>query len=350
MRATGSLAPNKRDTIETIVFADWAERDMRLGFLSLLLFGLALASLLVGPVSLGWAEVMSVFSDRGDDRAALILFELRLPRAVLAMMTGAALACGGAVMQSLFRNPLAEPGLVGVSAGAALGAALMLVFGLTAYWWLGIAGSVGALCATWLAWSLARRWANSAGLLIAGIAINAMAFSLIGLLVSMASDQQIRSVAFWSLGSMTRVPLTATLILLPWVLACLLWIYRHWPALDALLLGEREALQVGVPVTRLRFALVAAMALMVGPLVALTGAISFIGLLVPQLLRSWVGSTHQILLPTAALVGASVVLAADMLCRVVVAPAELPIGVIISLAGAPLFFWLLRQDSSQGST
>jgi iron complex transport system permease protein len=345
---TVSLAPSRRDTIEALVFVGGAELEMRLALLGSLLLLLAVVSLMVGPVSLGWSEVMSVFSDHTDDRAALILFELRLPRALLAMMTGAALACGGAVMQSLFRNPLAEPGLVGVSAGAALGAALMLVLGITAYWWLGIAGSVGAMCATWLAWSLARRWANSSGLLMAGIAINAMAFSLIGLLVSVASDQQIRSVAFWSLGSMTRVPLTVTLLLLPWVLACLLWIYRHWPALDALLLGEREALQVGVPVTRMRFALVAAMALMVGPLVALTGAISFVGLLVPQLLRSWVGSAHRTLLPTAALVGAAVVLVADMLCRVLVAPAELPIGVVISLAGAPLFFWLLRKGSSQG--
>lgn len=308
-----------------------------------LLLVLVLASLFVGPATLSLADVGAVLSGQSQDVAAMVLFELRVPRTLLSVMTGAALAAGGVVMQSLFRNPLAEPGLVGVSAGAALGASLVLVVGWSGYLWLGLAGSFGAVLATWMAWSLARAWSSSAGLLLAGIAINALSFSVISLLVSLATDAQIRSITFWSLGSMTRVPLVAVLILLPWVAACLLMVHRSARALDAFLLGEREASTIGVPVKRVRLTMIAILAVLIGPLVALTGAISFVGLLVPQMLRPWVGSSHRTLLPMAVLVGACLVLLADMLCRVLVAPAELPIGVVISLAGAPLFLWVLQR-------
>lgn len=317
---------------------------MRLALMGALLLALALLSLFVGPFDLSWAQAWRSIVGPADGLATAVLLELRLGRTLLALMTGAALGVGGAVMQSLFRNPLAEPGLVGVSAGAALGASLALVAGWVGFLGLGAAGSVGALLATGLAWSLGRHWPGSAGLLLAGIAINALALSLIGLLISMASDSQIRSMTFWSLGSMTRAPLAAVLALLPWVLLALALIQRHARSLDAFLLGEREAATVGVSVRRVRIRLVAILALLVGPLVSLTGAISFVGLLVPQLVRRWVGSQHTVLLPMAALCGAVVVLLADMLCRVLVAPAELPIGVVVSLAGAPLFLWVLWRS------
>lgn len=308
---------------------------------------LIVASLTVGPASLNWLALLSAPFSGVEDRLSAVIAELRLARTLLAVMTGAALAVGGAVMQGLFRNPLAEPGLVGVSAGAALGAVMVMMAGLSGALWIGTAGFLGALLATWLAWQLAKGLPGSAGLLLAGIAINALVLSVISLLISLASDQQLRSITFWSLGSMTRTPLLVVLVLLPWVALCLWALYRKWPALNALLLGQSQAEQVGVPVGRMRFFLVVVMALMVGPLVGFTGAISFVGLLVPQLLRRWRGSDHQALLPLTAIVGAIAVLGADLLSRVLVAPAELPIGVVISLIGAPLFLWLLRRSLNQ---
>lgn len=307
---------------------------------------LVVASLTIGPASLNWqALLLSPFSD-ADGGLTAVIVELRLARTLLAIMTGAALAVGGAVMQGLFRNPLAEPGLVGVSAGAALGAVIVMMAGLTGALWIGLAGFLGALVATWVAWQLAKGQPGSAGLLLAGIAINALVLSVISLLISLASDQQLRSITFWSLGSMTRTPIMVVLVLMPWVALCLWGLYRQWPALNALLLGESQAAQVGVSVGRMRLFLVVVMALMVGPLVGFTGAISFVGLLVPQLLRRWRGSDHRGLLPLSAIVGAIAVLVADILSRVLVAPAELPIGVVISLIGAPLFLWLLRRAST----
>jgi iron complex transport system permease protein len=313
----------------------------------LLLLGLlVIASLSIGPAAVNWQAFLLSPFEAADQRLNTVIIELRLARTLLAIMTGAALAVGGAVMQGLFRNPLAEPGLVGVSAGAALGAVTVMMAGVSGALWIGVAGFVGALAATAIAWQLARGQSGSAGLLLAGIAINALVLSVISLLISLASDQQLRSITFWSLGSMTRTPLVVVLVLLPWVALCLWGLYRQWPALNALLLGQAQAEQIGVPVGKMRLFLVVVMALMVGPLVGFTGAISFVGLLVPQLLRRWRGSDHRALLPLTAVVGAVAVLAADILSRVLVAPAELPIGVVISLIGAPLFLWLLRRSFS----
>lgn len=312
-------------------------------WLSIGLAGLSLASLLVGPVSVAPSDLLAWAAGHANEQTRLVLTELRLPRLLMSILTGAALAVGGAVMQSLFRNPLAEPGLVGVSAGAALGAVSMLALGVTSYLLIGVAGFIGALLATAIAWQFARGWPGVAGLLLAGVAINALVFSLISLLITFASDDQLRSMTFWSLGSMSRAPLVVVIVLSVWVPLGLWWIYRHWRALNALLLGEHEAAHIGVNVPGLRLSLIAAMALLVGPLVAFTGAISFVGLLVPQFVRRLFGSDHKRLLPIAALIGAMVVLAADMLSRVLIAPAQLPVGVVISLVGAPAFLWLLRQ-------
>ncbi|UOD51112.1 FecCD family ABC transporter permease [Orrella daihaiensis] len=311
-----------------------------------LLVGLLLlvfASLATGPVAVALPQWLAWLTGHADDQTRLVLGELRLPRTIMAVLTGATLAVGGAVMQSLFRNPLAEPGLVGVSAGAALGAVSAMVLGLTSLLIVGVAGFIGALLATALAWQFARGWPGSAGLLLAGVAINALVFSLISLLIAFASDDQIRSMTFWSLGSLTRAPWIVVLALTVWVPIGLWWIYRRWPCLNALLIGEAQAAHVGVNVSALRASMIVAMALLVGPLVAFTGAISFVGLLVPQFVRRVFGSDHRQLLPLVGLVGASVVLAADIVSRLLVAPAELPIGVVVSLVGAPAFLWLLRR-------
>lgn len=320
-------------------------RFLRFVWPSLLLLLLALTSLSVGPASVTLAEMFGLSDGQQAEQAHLVLVELRLPRTIMAVLTGATLAVGGAVMQSLFRNPLAEPGLVGVSAGAALGAVAAIALGVTGFLAIGAAGFVGAALATGVAWQFSRGWPGSAGLLLAGVAINALVFSVIGLLIAYSSDAQIRSMTFWSLGSMSRTPWIVAMALLIWLPLCWWWVYRHWLALDALLLGESEADRLGVNVRSLRASLILAMTLTVGPLVAFTGTISFVGLLVPHVVRRIYGSSHQQLLPLAALFGATAVLIADIISRLLVAPAELPVGVVISLIGAPTFLWLLRRIS-----
>lgn len=307
------------------------------------LFLLVLASLATGPVAISASQLLAWLAGEPDQPVQLVLGQLRLPRTIMAMLTGATLAVGGAVMQSLFRNPLAEPGLVGVSAGAALGAVGAMAIGVSSFLFIGAAGFVGALLATAVAWQFARGWSGSAGLLLAGVAINALVFSVISMLIAFASDAQIRSMTFWSLGSMSRAPWPVVLALSVWVPLGLWWIYRRWPALNALLLGEAQAGHVGVNVVSLRASLIIAMAVLVGPLVAFTGAISFVGLLVPQFVRRVSGSDHRRLLPLSAIAGALVLLAADIMARLLVSPAELPIGVVVSLIGAPAFLWLLRR-------
>lgn len=314
------------------------------GIWILALLILSVTSLLVGAVPLGFADVWRLLTGESTAQTELVVLELRLPRTLMALVTGAILATGGAVMQSLLRNPLAEPGLVGVSAGAALGAVSLMFCGVSGFLWIGLSGFAGALFATFIAWQLARGWHGSAGLLLAGVAINAVVFSLISLLISLSSDTQIRSITFWSLGSMTRAPAFVVYCLVVWSVIGWWLMYRHWPALNALLLGDQAAAQVGVRVKPLRFFYIILMALLVGPLTAFTGAISFIGLLVPQVIRRRIGSDHRRLLPLAALWGGLAVLGADILTRVLLAPAELPIGVVISLVGAPAFMWVLRQQ------
>jgi iron complex transport system permease protein len=304
---------------------------------------LVLVSLVTGPLAIPLSEWMALVTGDAHAQTRLVLVELRLPRTIMSVLTGATLAVGGAVMQSLFRNPLAEPGLVGVSAGAALGAVGAMALGLTSFLLIGLAGFLGAIVATAVAWQFARGWHGTAGLLLAGIAINALVFSVIGLLIAYASDAQIRSMTFWSLGSMSRAPWPVVAALVAWLPLGLWWVYRRWPALNALLLGQVEAGHLGVDVTGLRAKLIVAMAVLVGPLVAFTGAISFVGLLVPQFVRRVYGSDHRLLLPLAALFGAMVVLTADILSRILAAPTQLPVGVVISLVGAPAFLWLLSR-------
>ena len=314
-------------------------------WLLLLLALLVLTSMVTGPVAVTTAELMSWVVGQGSEQTNLVLGQLRLPRTLMSLLTGATLAAGGAVMQSLFRNPLAEPGLVGVSAGAALGAVTAMAFGITAFSVIGLAGFMGAVLATAIAWQFARGWPGAAGLLLAGVAINALVASLISLFIAIAPDAQLRSLTFWTIGSMSRTPWPVLVVFVVWLPLGLWWLYRRWPALNALLLGESQAPHVGVNVPRLRASLIITMALLIGPLVAFTGAISFVGLLVPQLVRRLYGSDHQQLLPIAALLGAAAVLTADILARLLITPAELPVGVVISLIGAPAFLWVLRRTA-----
>lgn len=276
-----------------------------------------------------------------------ILWQLRLPRLLLALTAGAGLAVCGCVMQALFRNPLAEPALLGVSSGASLGAALLVASGMAAGWLTPLAAFVGGLLATVLAMALASP-RQPASLLLAGIAINALCGSLLALVHYFATPDALRSIIFWSMGSFAQASWVQLALAAPLLLMVTAWLVRDWRLLDALLLGEAEAFHLGFDVRRARYRLVLLVTLLVGVLVAYCGLIGFVGLLAPHLLRLLVGAGHRRLLPLAALSGAVLVGWADWLAAHLLAPIELPVGLITSLLGGPFFLWLLlRQNRGQ---
>ena len=332
---------------------------LALSALLLLAFWLSLA---LGPVSLPLLDTLKAglrllgvpLDGAGLQQAELIVGQIRLPRSLLGLAVGAVLALSGVAMQGLFRNPLADPGLVGVSSGAALGAALAIVLGSL---WGGIPEALGpyllSLCAfagglgvTALVYRLGRHDGQTsvATMLLAGVALTALAGAAIGLLTYLADDATLRTLTFWNMGSLNGAsyarlwPLLLVLVLV----AC--WLPRRAAALNALLLGESEARHLGFEVERLKRELVFCTALGVGAAVAAAGLIGFVGLVVPHLLRLLVGPDHRILLPASALAGASLLLLADLLARLLMAPAELPIGIVTALLGAPFFLYLLVRE------
>lgn len=321
-------------------------RAALLGGLALVLAVCALGAAGSGAVRIPPVDAMRLLWTEGASAQETlwrnVLLEIRLPRVLFAILTGAALAVCGAVMQALFRNPLAEPGLVGISAGGALGAVAAIVLG-AGFAATAPAAFAGSLLATACAYTLGRRVPGVAGLLLAGIAINTVAGSLIGLLTVMASDAQLRDLTFWNLGSLAGASWSRLAWLAPWTLVCCAWLLTQWRAMNALLLGEREAQHLGFALASLRRRLIVATALIVGPLVAATGGIGFIGLVIPHLARMALGADHRWLLPASALGGALALTLADWLARLVVAPAELPIGLVTSLVGGPFFLWMLAR-------
>jgi iron complex transport system permease protein len=325
-----------------------------LGGLGLLLLLTCIWSLCSGAVGIAPADVLGALlraltgaTPHYDDG---IVLELRLPRVLLAALVGAELAMGGAAIQGLFRNPLADPGLIGVSAGAALGAVGMIVLG--PQWfaigyadsWLVAAGAfVCGLLATALVWFIGRRRPGVATLLLAGVAINAIAMAGVGWLTYLADERQLRDLTFWTLGSLGGADWQRLAIIAPWVLLPLCLLPVSARALNALLLGEHEAAFLGFRPQRLQLMLITLVALMVSAAVAFTGVIGFVGLVAPHLMRLLLGPDHRVLLPAAALCGAALVVAADTLARTMVAPAELPLGVLTALVGGPFFLWLLLR-------
>jgi iron complex transport system permease protein len=293
--------------------------------------------------------------DEGMQALRTILVDIRLPRIVLGILTGAGLAVAGVTLQGLFRNPLADPGLVGVSTGAATAAAAFIVLG-----WplievlsapllrhaLPVAAFAGGLGTTVLIYAIATREGRTdvATLLLAGVAINAMAAACIGLLIFISSENELRDLNFWMLGSLNGVTWGRLVVVGPLILVAtitLTWFARH---LNALLLGETEARHLGFDVERAKRWMITLVALTVGAIVALTGAIGFIGLIVPHLVRLMMGADHRTLYPLSALLGACLVLLADLFARTIVVPAELPIGIVTSFLGGPFFLWLLLRQ------
>lgn len=321
-----------------------SRRPLALAGLCLLLICCSLAALLNGAVQIPLNMLPATLfpADAEQTLWQQVLFDLRLPRILLALLAGGALALAGCAMQALFCNPLADPALTGVVGGAALGATLALACGL-ALWLVWPAAFISALACTTLAWTLGRRQSGSAGLLLAGIAINAICASLIGLVFAFASDPLLRDLAFWSMGSLAAAEWKDLRWLAPAILAVGALIGREWRGLNALLLGEREALHLGFSVPALKRRLFVLTALLVAPLTALCGAIGFVGLVAPHLARLLLGAQHRWLLPGAACCGALLLVLADWLARTALPPSELPVGLITSLLGGPFFLWLLAR-------
>jgi len=316
-----------------------------LGILVLVLFFSATS----GAFSIALSDIPRILFQPGnlDDVAHRLLLHVRLPRVVLGLTVGAGLALAGVCMQALFRNPLADPGLIGISSGAALGAVAAIVLGAGGFFTLAVCAFAGSLLATWCGYLLGRRSIGVASLLLAGIAINAACGSLIGLFTYLANDAQLRGLTFWNLGSLAYGSWAVLAWLIPWTALVSYLLTRRWRALNALLLGEREAWHLGFSLTRLRRELIFLIALLVGPLVAVTGIIGFVGLVVPHVLRLLIGADHKVLLCASVLGGAVVLGAADWGARLIIAPEELPVGIVTSLIGAPFFLWLIGRARVQ---
>ena len=360
---------DESDRAATSVRAARRRRTGRvLGGLVLLLVGAVVLGLGVGAVAISPGQVLAILGEPVglslpwgyESRQALVLTAIRLPRVLLGVGVGGGLAVSGAVMQGLFRNPLADPSLIGVSSGAALAAVVTIVLGpvLMGGWadalgpfLLPAAAFAGGVGATVLVYRLGTRNGQTsvATMLLAGIAINALAGAGTGLMTFIADDNQLRDLTFWTLGSLGGATWTQLAVVGPCLLGGMVAAPLLARPLNALLLGEGEAFHLGIDTERTKKQVVTLAALVVGAAVAVSGVIGFIGLVVPHLLRLAVGPDHRVLIPGSALLGGALLLGADVLARTIVAPAELPIGIVTALVGAPFFLWLLLHDRKRGT-
>ncbi|WP_104024233.1 FecCD family ABC transporter permease [Vibrio hyugaensis] len=322
---------------------------------------IAVASITVGPMNISFADSLRSLSGAGADLAPhiqLVINEIRLPRTILCMFIGAILAICGVVMQGLFRNPLAEPGIIGVSAGAALGGAFAIVvfadfsqnypqlMNLAALPFFAFLG--GAITTVLVYWLGTNKFGTSVTImLLAGVAISALSGAAIGFMNFIADDQMLRDLTLWSMGSLAGANWSGIGLAAVTLVILLFWFQKKAMSLNALLLGESEARHLGVPVQKLKRQLILLSAVGVGITVSICGAIGFIGLVIPHLGRMLAGPDHRTLLPISALMGALLLTAADMFARVVVTPAELPVGIVTALIGAPFFIYLLFQQKGK---
>ncbi|MCB0501247.1 MAG: iron ABC transporter permease [Bacteroidetes bacterium] len=323
-----------------------------------------IAAAMIGFMNINATQTIAIIGNKiglnGSDKftanQAIVLWNYRLPRILMALIIGGGLACSGAVLQGLLRNPLVEPGLIGVSSGAALFAVLFFVLGdklpnaeILSIYILPIVSFFGAFLVTFLVYQLSKvnGASNIAFLLLAGIAINALCTSLIGLTLYFADDDAIRNFTFWTLGNLSGASWLKTLISLILVLLPSISMLYYYKVLDALNIGEEVAKQLGANVDQTKKMLIVLCALVVGCSVAMAGIIGFVGLLIPHLVRILIGNNHSNVLVGSIITGGLALLVADTIGRVIVAPAELPIGIITALVSTPFFLWLLLKVKNQ---
>lgn len=337
------------------------------GCLLLALAGVAIAAVTMGAAGIPLSRVPVALGLWTNEQAGtllardqLVLWSIRIPRILAAAVVGGLLATSGAIMQGLFRNPLADPALVGVSSGGALAAASAIVLIDSSYGdtfrfmqnaVLPLAAFLGSLATTLILYGIASRMGRTsiAIFLLAGLAIAAIANAGLGLLVFIADDRQLRDITFWMLGSLSGATWSKAVTIAPILVIGVVACFRIGRGLDVLVLGESEAFHSGINVERLKQASIVLISAMTGVAVSICGVVGFIGIVVPHLLRLMIGPGHRILLPASALLGAILVVGADTLARTIVAPAEMPIGILTAAIGAPFFLAiLLRQRGLAG--
>jgi iron complex transport system permease protein len=285
-----------------------------------------------------------------------VLLWIRLPRVVMGVLIGAGLAVAGLSMQALFRNPLAEPGLMGITSGASVSAVICIVFlsgqsvslatNMWGYYTLNIVTFIGACVTTIIIYQFSKSGGKTivATMLLAGIAVNAICGAITGLIVYTANDQQLRDITFWTMGSLGGASWNTVLALLPFTLLSLVVLPGLAKSLNAYALGENEAGNLGVNTSRMKFTIITIVALTVGSAVAAAGMIGFIGLIVPHMLRLWLGPDNRMLVITSAMAGGILLTLSDMVARTIVMPAELPIGILTAMMGTPMFIWLIAKE------
>lgn len=322
-----------------------------LGLLSALVLVLFMASLLIGPAGLGLQESLRALITGKGEAVVLVMRDIRLPRALLGLMIGAVLGLSGAAMQGYLRNPLAEPGLIGVSSSAALGAVLALQTGVAASFALALplCALLGAGVSVVLVLGMAGPRGGALALILAGIAISALTGAATSLVLNLSPNPfAAMEIVYWMMGSLADRSMVHVWLAAPFMLAgsvMLLWLGR---GLDALTLGEDAAATLGVDLARLRLMLVIGTAMAVGAAVSVAGSVGFVGLVVPHLLRPWVGGRPSALLPASALGGAAMLLASDVAVRIVAPDSDLKLGVLTALVGAPFFLHLIwRQRGAE---
>jgi len=301
----------------------------------------------MGSYSINLIEYVSGTSSELQNK---VFEQIRSPRVLLAGLVGASLGISGASLQGLFRNPLADPGLIGVSAGAALGAAIVIVLGssiIPDYIFgpliLPLAAVTGAALVIYLLYLFTKGFGYQGVtyMLLVGIAVNALASVGIGILTFISSDSELRGLTFWTMGSFGAANWTLVFPALIIILVTIFFLIPFSRQLDLLQLGEPEAYRLGVDVRKLKFRVIISSAIVVGVSVSLSGMIGFVGLVVPHLMRLIGGVNHNYLLPASAFFGASIMITADLLARILISPAELPVGLLTSAIGAPFFLWLI---------
>ena len=333
-------------------------RQLTIGLLVLLPLTL-LAALALGSVSLGLHESLQAIiqlAQQPENRSAIIVNQIRLPRALLAGLVGALLGISGAAMQGVFRNPLADPSLIGVTAGASLGASLVIagvgsgIHGLTGLTLVSAGAFIGGMLAVILVYRLAssENGTSVATMLLAGIAITALAGAMSNILELFSSNEVLRRISLWRMGGLdgadySRVALAAAIFLVVMTV-----LPRYATALNAFLLGESEARYLGVDVEKTKTGIVLLVAIAVGASVAMAGTIAFVGLVVPHIIRLLIGPDHRYLLPASAIAGALLLISADIIARTLIAPTELPVGIVTACIGVPFFISLLHRRRDFG--
>ncbi len=321
--------------------------------MALLLFAVGCLSLVIGTADISLKSLGALFSGSltPEDPTRLILFRIRLPRIILAGFVGFALSLGGVVFQALLRNPLADPYILGVSSGSAFGAVMAIVLGLGFGVGVPVMSFAGALLTVWLLMQLGTRrmGMESNTILLMGVIINAFFTAIIMFFISTAADERLHSMLFWLYGDLSQGRYAHLSLIGPVLLAALAILYRFSGHLNLITAGEEVAAQLGVEVKQTKKICFLVVSLMIGVVVAFSGLIGFIGLMVPHLARMIFGSDHRLLIPMSSIGGAAFLIAADTLARTVISPSELPVGVITAFMGAPFFVFLLRRKGSRWS-